>query len=341
MSNRRDFIKKTTLGTLAVSSVLGYSGFANSKEDEKEEVENPLKKTKKPIVISTWNHGLPANQETWKELKAGKSALDALEAGLKIPEADPNIRSVGYGGYPDREGKVTLDACIMDHNSNCGSVCFLQGIMHPISVAKRVLQNTPHVMLAGQGALQFALSEGFKEENLLTPESEKDWKKWLEDSKYKPVINIENHDTISMLMLDQDGNLAGGCTTSGAAWKMHGRVGDSPIIGAGLFLDNEVGAAAATGLGEAVIRTAGSAMVVELMRQGKSPFDACKEITERIYNKHKNHKDMEYLQVGFIALNKNGEHAGYSLRSGFNYAVSDDENGHRMEDAKFKMSWDK
>ncbi|MNK46246.1 N(4)-(Beta-N-acetylglucosaminyl)-L-asparaginase precursor [compost metagenome] len=229
----------------------------------------------------------------------------------------------------------------MDHNSNCGSVCFLQGIKHPISVAKRVLQNTPHVMLAGQGALQFALSEGFKEENLLTPESEKDWKKWLEDSKYKPVINIENHDTISMLMLDQDGNLSGGCTTSGAAWKMHGRVGDSPIIGAGLFLDNEVGAAAATGLGEAVIRTAGSAMVVELMRQGKSPFDACKEITERIYNKHKNHKDMEYLQVGFIALNKNGEYAGYSLRSGFNYAVSDDAKGHRMEDAKFKMSWDK
>ena len=169
MSNRRDFIKKTTLGTLAVSSVLGYSGFANSREDEKEEIENPLKKTKKPVVISTWNHGLPANQETWKELKAGKSALDALEAGMKIPEADPNVRSVGYGGYPDREGKVTLDACIMDHNSNCGSVCFLQGIMHPISVAKLVLQKTPHVMLAGQGALQFALSEGFKEENLLTP----------------------------------------------------------------------------------------------------------------------------------------------------------------------------
>lgn len=338
MSNRRDFIKKATLGTLAISSVLGLDAEAQNTENKKET--SSAKKAKKPVVISTWNHGLPANAETWKQLKAGKKALDAIEAGMKIPEADPNVRSVGYGGYPDREGKVTLDACIMDHNSNCGSVCFLEGIMHPISVAKRVLENTPHVMLSGSGALQFALSEGFKVENLLTPESEKDWRKWLEESKYKPVINIENHDTISMLMIDEDGNLAGGCTTSGAAWKMHGRVGDSPIIGAGLFLDNEVGAAAATGLGEAVIRTAGSAMVVELMRQGKSPFEACKEITERIYEKHKNHRDMEYLQVGFIALNKKGEHAGYSLRSGFNYAICDDEKGNRMEDAKFKMTWD-
>jgi N4-(beta-N-acetylglucosaminyl)-L-asparaginase len=267
----------------------------------------------------------------------GKSALEAIESGVKIPEGDPEVRSVGYGGFPDREGKVTLDACIMDHNSNCGSVSFLQNIKHPISVAKKVLQETPHVMLSGEGAKQFALAQGFQEENLLTPESEKDWKEWLEESKYKPVINTENHDTISMLVLDENGNLSGGCTTSGAAWKMHGRVGDSPIIGAGLFLDNEVGAAAATGLGEAVIRTAGSAMVVELMRQGKSPLEACKEIVERIYKKHKNHRDMEYLQVGFIALNKNGEYAGYSLRSGFNYAIYDTDNGNRMEDATFKI----
>jgi N4-(beta-N-acetylglucosaminyl)-L-asparaginase len=338
MSHRRDFIKKAALGTIGISTVLSCKELT-----EKEEISTKktvIKNQKKPLIISTWNHGLPANEETWKQLKNGKSSLDAIEAGMKIPEADPTIRSVGYGGFPDREGKVTLDACLMDYNSNCGSVSFLQGIKHPISVAKKVLQNTPHVMLSGQGALQFALSEGFVEENLLTPEAEKDWKKWLEESKYKPVINIENHDTISMLVIDEDGNISGGCTTSGAAWKMHGRVGDSPIIGAGLFLDNEVGAAAATGLGEAVIRTAGSAMVVELMRQGKTPFEACKEIVERIYNKHKNHKDMEYLQVGFIAVNKNGEHAGYSLRSGFNYAVYDEEKGSRMEDAQFKMSWD-
>jgi N4-(beta-N-acetylglucosaminyl)-L-asparaginase len=228
----------------------------------------------------------------------------------------------------------------MDHKSNCGSVSFLQEIKHPIAVAQKVLENTPHVMLSGKGAQDFALSQGFLKENLLTSESKKDWEEWLKKSKYKPVINMENHDTISMLVLDENGNLSGGCTTSGAAWKMHGRVGDSPIIGAGLFLDNEVGAAAATGLGEAVIRTAGSAMVVELMRQGKSPFDACKEIVERIYDKHKDHRDMEYLQVGFIAVNKNGDHGGYSLRSGFNYAVCDIENGNRMEDSQFKMSWD-
>lgn len=338
MSDRRNFMKKAALGTIGISTVFNCTPLVG-----KNTATIPVKpesQGRKPLVISTWNHGLPANEETWNQLKQGKSALDAIEAGMKIPEADPQVRSVGYGGFPDRDGKVTLDACIMDHNSDCGSVSFLQGIKHPISVAKLVLEKTPHVMLSGQGALQFALAEGFKVENLLTPESEADWKKWMEESKYKPVINIENHDTISMLVLDGNGNISGGCTTSGAAWKMHGRVGDSPIIGAGLFLDNDVGAAAATGLGEAVLRTAGSAMVVELMRQGKSPLEACKEIVERIYNKHKNHRDMEYLQVGFIALNKNGDYAGYSLRSGFNYAIYDETNGNRMEDAGFKLVWE-
>lgn len=338
MSDRRNFMKKAALGTIGISTLMSCKDLGV--ESTVVATDNSTKKVRKPLVISTWNHGLPANEETWNKLKNGASALDAIEAGMKIPEADPKVRSVGYGGFPDRDGKVTLDACIMDHNSDCGAVSFLQGIKHPISVAKLVLQKTPHVMLSGEGALEFALSEGFKEENLLTAESEADWKKWLEESKYKPVINMENHDTISMLVIDEDGNISGGCTTSGAAWKMHGRVGDSPIIGAGLFLDNEVGAAAATGLGEAVIRTAGSAMVVELMRQGKSPFEACKEIVERIYDKHKNHKDMEYLQVGFIAVNKNGEHAGYSLRSGFNYAIYDEAQGNRMEDATFKMEWE-
>ncbi|WP_223550639.1 isoaspartyl peptidase/L-asparaginase family protein [Aestuariivivens sp. NBU2969] len=337
MANRRDFIKKAALGSMGISAMVSCKELA--KDDEKTE---PLlvKKTQKPLIIATWKHGLPANEAAWKTLTNGGTGIDAVEAGVRVPEGDPNERSVGYGGLPDREGKVTLDACIMDANSNCGSVSFLQGIKHPISVARKVMEETPHVMLSGEGALQFALSQGFKEENLLTPKSEEDWKNWLKKSKYKPVINIENHDTISMLVLDDNGNLSGACTTSGAAWKMHGRVGDSPIIGAGLFLDNEVGAAAATGLGEAVIRTAGSAMVVEQMRMGKSPTEACKIIVERIYNKHKNHPDMEYLQVGFIAINKQGEHGGYSLRSGFDYAVYDKDNGNRMEDATYKMTWD-
>lgn len=337
MANRRKFIKSSALGTLGATALVG---FASREQGVVLNVPIPPKEVIKPLIISTWNHGISANEETWSHLKKGANPIDAIEAGLKIPEADPKIRSVGYGGFPDREGKVTLDACIMDYQSNCGAVSFLQGIKHPISVAKRVMQNTPHIMLSGKGAFQFAQSEGFKEENLLTEEAKKDWELWMEESKYKPVINTENHDTISMLVLDEQANISGGCTTSGAPWKMHGRVGDSPIIGAGLFLDNDIGAAAATGLGEAVIRTAGSAMVVELMRQGKSPSQACKEIVERIYHKHKNHKDMEYLQVGFIAINKNGEHGGYSLRSGFNYAVCDQEKGNRMENAQFKMAWE-
>lgn len=335
MSNRRSFIKKATLGSIGMSTINSWSSALTANQEKTAE-----KKLKKPLIISTWNHGFSANAEALKQLENGKPALDAIVSGVGVCEADPDNRSVGYGGLPDREGHVTLDACIMDHKSNCGSVSFLQEIKHPIAVAKKVLEETSHVMLSGKGAQDFALSQGFLKENLLTSESENDWKEWLKKSKYKPVINMENHDTISMLVLDENGDLSGGCTTSGAAWKMHGRVGDSPIIGVGLFLDNEVGAAAATGLGEAVIRTAGSAMVVELMRQGKSPFEACKEIVERIYNKHKNHKDMDYLQVGFIAVNKNGEHGGYSLRSGFNFAVYDSENGNRMEDSQFKMSWD-
>ena len=294
--------------------------------------------TVKPVVISTWNHGVPANEEAWKVLKAGGNALDAVELGVRTAEANPDIQTVGLGGFPDREGNVTLDACIMDHKSNCGAVSFLQHIKHPISVARRVMEKTPHIMLTGEGALQFALEQGFEKENLLTPASKKAYEEWLQKSNYKPIINIENHDTISMLALDQDGNLSGACTTSGAAWKMHGRVGDSPIIGAGLFLDNEVGAAAATGLGEAVIRTAGSAMVVELMRQGKSPYQACKEVVERIYNIHKNHSDLEYLQVGFIALNKNGEYGSYCLRPGFNFAIKNAFVDNELKNAQYKIN---
>ena len=225
----------------------------------------------------------------------------------------------------------------MDNKSNCGAVSFMQNIKHPISVARLVMEDTPHVMLSGKGAKEFAISKGFKEENLLTEESRKDWLKWKEKSKYRPVINIENHDTISMLLIDENKDLFGACTTSGAAWKMHGRVGDSPIIGAGLFLDNEVGAAAATGLGEAIIRTSGSSMVVELMRQGYSPYEACKSIVERISKIHKSSSDWEYLQVGFIAINKMGEHAGYSLRKGFDFAVYDNEKQNRLIKADYKI----
>ena len=326
MENRRNFLRKSALGTLGVSTVISCD---SSNKTSSEAVF--------PRIISTWNHGLDANKKAWEVLKNGQGGLSAVEEGVKVTEADPNVRSVGLGGYPDRDGIVTLDACIMDKNSNCGSVSYLQNIKHPISVARHVMEDTPHVMLSGSGALDFAISKGFEQENLLTEASKNDWIKWKEKSDYKPVINIENHDTISMLLIDKNRDLYGACTTSGAAWKMHGRVGDSPIIGAGLFLDNEVGAAAATGLGEAIIKTSGSAMVVELMRQGHSPLEACKTIVDRISKIHMNSPEWEYLQVGFIALNKNGEYAGYSLRKGFNFSLQDEINKDLLIDAKFQI----
>jgi isoaspartyl peptidase/L-asparaginase-like protein (Ntn-hydrolase superfamily) len=312
MTSRRKFIVKSLFGSSLLSGAFPLSTLADAPKS--------APAVKKPVVVSTWNHGLPANEAAWKILAANGRALDAVEAGVRVPEADPEITTVGYGGFPDREGKVTLDACIMDEQGNCGSVAFLQHIMHPISVARQVMEKTPHIMLVGEGALQFALSQGFKKENLLTPVAEKAWKEWLKTANYKPLINVENHDTISMLALDAAGNLSGACTTSGAAWKMHGRVGDSPIIGAGLYVDNEVGGACATGLGEAVIKMVGSHLVVELMRQGHSPAKACELAVERIIRKQKNYKD---LQVGFLALNKQGEWGAYSIHPGFNYAIHD------------------
>lgn len=288
-----------------------------------------------PIVISTWDFGVAANAEAWKVLKEGGRSLDAVEQGVWVPEADPANQTVGLGGFPDRDGKVTLDACIMDEKGNCGSVAALEHIVHPISVARRVMEKTPHVMLVGEGALQFALEQGFKKEDLLTPQSEKAWKEWLKTSQYKPVINIENksfaprklpgnqynHDTIGMLALDSKGNLSGACTTSGMAFKLRGRVGDSPIIGAGLYVDNEVGAATSTGVGEEVIRNVGSFLVVELMRQGYRPEEACKEAVMRIIRKKP--ETAKEIQVGFLALNKKGEYGAYAIQKGFSFAVCD------------------
>lgn len=315
MSNRRDFIKLSALASAGV-----FVGELSAKEKETGVI-NPIPGTK-PIVLSTWKFGLKANEGAWEILSKNGRALDAVEAGVKITEADPEERSVGYGGRPDRDGKVTLDACIMDDNANIGSVACLENIKHAISVARAVMEKTPHVMLVGEGAFQFALSQGFPKENLLVPASENEWKEWLKTSNYKPIVNIENHDTIGMIALDAAGNLSGACTTSGMAYKMHGRVGDSPIIGAGLYVDNEIGAATATGHGEEVIRIAGCHLVVELMRQGRSPEEACKEAVSRVVklsaNRKKNLKD---IQVGFIALNKKGEYGSYCVQSGFNYAV--------------------
>src|SRR5690349_4719422 len=326
---RRNFLRSALLASASL-----WAGSAFSQSGRKTATKGPAKN--KPLVLSTWAPNVKANAEAWKTLAAGGRAIDAVEAGVRIPEADPEDQSVGYGGLPDRDGHVTLDACIMDEQGNCGSVAGLEYIMHPISVARLVMEKTPHVMLVGDGALQFALENGFKKENLLTKESEKAWKEWLKTAKYAPVMNIENklyqkaaptklpgnqynHDTIGMLAIDAKGNISGACTTSGMAYKLHGRVGDSPIIGAGLYVDNEIGGATSTGVGEEVVRNVGSFLVVELMRQGYSPEDACKEAVMRIIRKKP--ETAKNIQVGFLALNKKGEYGAYAIQQGFSYAV--------------------
>jgi L-asparaginase/N4-(beta-N-acetylglucosaminyl)-L-asparaginase len=275
-----------------------------------------------PVVISTWPHGMAANEEAWRILSKGGDALDAVEAGVMVPEADPEVRSVGYGGLPDEECRVTLDACIMGPDGNCGSTAFVEGYKHPISIARRVMEDTDHVMIVGRGAEEFARRIGFKRGDLLTDEARKAWIKWKSGMSSRDDWfpgSEDDHDTIGMVAMDASGNLAGACTTSGLAFKIHGRVGDSPIIGSGMYVDNEVGAAAATGRGEAVIKTCGSFLVVENMRRGMNPEKACRSALERIASRHGGKVD---FQVGYIAVNKRGETGAFSLTEGFSYALA-------------------
>lgn len=307
---RRKFLKSSTIAT---AGLISSPILASCKEENKSIISENNRV--QPIVIATWNVE-NATSKAWEVLKSGGSSLDAVEQGVMIEEADVKNQSVGKGGRPDRDGNVTLDACIMDSEGNCGAVLCIENIVHPISVARKVMEDTPHVMLAGKGAEQFAYEKGFKKENLLTEKSKQEWLEWKKTAQYKPIVNIENHDTIGMLAIDNNGNISGACTTSGMAYKIAGRVGDSPIIGAGLFVDNEVGGATATGVGEEVVRTVGSFLIVELMRQGKSPQEACEEGVRRIIKKNKNKLD---FQIGFIAINKKGETGGYCIQPGFSY----------------------
>jgi len=270
-----------------------------------------------PMVrsISTWRT-TEANLKAGLLLDKGIDGLTAAVEGVAVEEENPKNSTVGYGGAPDRTGKVTLDACVMNHLGDCGAVIAVENIVNVARLAKDVMEKTPHVMLAGKGAQDFAISEGYKQTDLLTEKSKEDWKKWLESEEYKPIINIENHDTIGMLCLDKNNNISGACTTSGLAYKMRGRVGDSPIIGSGLFIDNKIGGAVATGLGEEVVKTVGSFLVVELMRQGKSPQEACEIAVKRIVSSNSQENK---FQVAYIAMNKNGDVGSYSIEPGFTY----------------------
>jgi N4-(beta-N-acetylglucosaminyl)-L-asparaginase len=334
MTNRREF--------------LGYAGMAATVLATKSLSASEKWASTKPLVVSTWDFGVAANQAAWQVLSRGGRAIDAVEAGARVPEADMKNHSVGRAGYPDRDGHVSLDASIMDEKGNCGAVAALEYIAHPISVARRVMEKTPHVLLVGEGALQFALAEGFPKETLLTPESEQAWHDWLKTEKYQPVSNSEktsygsapsgtpgdkhNHDTLGILAIDAAGHLSGACTTSGMAFKMRGRVGDSPIIGAGLYVDDEVGAATSTGVGEEVIRNVGSFLVVELMRQGRSPQQACEEAVRRIVKRRP--EASKSLQVGFLALDKHGDVGAFAIQKGFSYARCDNSKTDLITQAK-------
>jgi len=336
MLNRRKFLKLSAITAPLIAA--------------KRSLASGLEGTVKPIVISTWDSGMAVNAEAWKILSANGRALDAVEAGAMHIENEINC-CVGLGGYPDRDGIVTLDSCIMDEHANCGAVAGIERIKHPVSVARKVMEKTPHVILVGAGAQQFALENGFTlESGELSDDAKKAYTQWLRTSEYKPVINIENkktngpfapnffedgtanHDTMGLVAMDAMNNLSGAVTTSGMAFKLHGRVGDSPIIGAGLFVDNETGAATSSGTGEEVIRICGTHLVVEFMRQGFSPEMACKKAVERIVKRDR--AKAKTLQVGFLALNKKGQYGAYAIQKGFVFSVKSG-NENQIHQSKF------
>jgi N4-(beta-N-acetylglucosaminyl)-L-asparaginase len=334
--NRRKFLSLPLFG---IPFAFGFRATAQ----ERVELRSSMR-VRVPAIVSTWDSGIQANAAGWPLLAKGGAPLDAVEAAGRAAEAEPSC-CVGLDAFPDRDGKVSLDACIMDGNGDCGAVSYLERIKHPVSVARKVMETTPHVLLSGVGAQQFALANRFPlESGELSTEAEREWKKWLEKSEYKPVVNIErlrergpmsqaapyffddgtpNHDTMGTIAVGADGKLAGMVTTSGMAFKMHGRVGDSPIIGAGLFVDNEVGAATSSGVGEEVIRICGTHTVVEQMRMGRSPERACREAVRRIV-KRDPAKAKEF-QVGFVALSKRGEIGAFAIQKGFTFSVTNAE----------------
>ncbi|WP_019832352.1 N(4)-(beta-N-acetylglucosaminyl)-L-asparaginase [Sphingomonas sp. PR090111-T3T-6A] len=283
------------------------------------------------VVASTWDFGRAANQAAFARLTAGGNPLDAVEAGAKVPEADPDNHSVGYGGYPDRDGHVTLDAIIMDEDGRVGAVAAIEDVVHAISAARLVMERTPHTLLVGEGATRFALEQGMPRAKLLTPEAEKAWRDWLKTARYQPIANIENrlpgppgsalnHDTLGIMVRAADGRIAAACTTSGMAFKMRGRVGDSPQAGCGLFVEKRVGAAVSSGVGEEVTRIAGTSRVVASMRAGLSPQAACEEAVRHIAALRG--EAIKGMQVGFLALGATGEVGAYALVPGFTYAVT-------------------
>ncbi|MBC8426314.1 isoaspartyl peptidase/L-asparaginase [bacterium] len=312
MINRRDFLKATAIGPVAF-------GLERAIAEE-------LPQSDGPLVVSTWAFGAVANEAAWARLDPGAPALDAVIDGVAVAEADPDNHYVGLGGYPDCDGHVTLDACVMDQRGEAGAGARPGDAGHPAAGARGGMDRTPPAMPGGAGAKRFAPHAGFPAQPPLTTGAAAPRRQKRDEvGSYKPEINAESHDTISMLAIDRGGDLSGACTTSGMKWKMSGRVGDSPIIGAALFVDNAVGAACATGLGEAVMKTCGSFLVVENMRRGMGPEAACRDALQRIADTNPHSAE---LQVGYIALTRDGRVGGHAIQPGFSFAVRD---GERVE----------
>jgi N4-(beta-N-acetylglucosaminyl)-L-asparaginase len=303
---RRSFIQKVALAG-SIPALLPGASLASEKTF------NNIKN--EPIAICTWNFE-QANHTAGKALNKGENALDAAILAAQVEEENPENNTVGLGGTPDRNGQVTLDACVMDHQGNCGAVLAVENVIHVTALAKDVMMKTPHVMLSGKGAEQFAKEQNYPITPLLTTKSKAAWEKWKKTSTYQPIINIENHDTIGVLCRDKNGNISGACSTSGLGYKMKGRIGDSPIIGSGLFVDNEIGGAVATGMGEEVVKTVGSFLIVELIRQGRTPQQACDEAIKRIIKKQQGTPN---FQVAYLAIDKSGNVGASAIHKGFSY----------------------
>ncbi|MGE3163953.1 MAG: N(4)-(beta-N-acetylglucosaminyl)-L-asparaginase [Planctomycetota bacterium] len=313
---RRDFLK---WGAIAGAGAFLGEGADLSAREQQDTRPDDTAASQPGTIISTWNHGLAANAVAAQILLVGGRALDAVERGVMVSEADPNVTSVGRGGLPNADGIMELDAAIMDGDKlEAGAVAGLRGFLHPIAVARKVMTETPHVLLVGEGARRFALRQGFEETELLTPDAAKAWREWQQSSEKKPLSPKDDHDTIGMIALDRSGSMAASCTTSGAAWKLPGRVGDSPLIGHGLYCDSQVGGAAATGLGEEVIKVCGSYQVVEFMRQGATPEEAIRRVLERVIART---PESRSRFVGFVALRRDGEVGFMSTTRGFQAAV--------------------
>lgn len=314
-----------------------------------------------PFLLTTWSFGPVGNDAAYPILARGGDALDAVVHAASVIESDPTIDSVGVGGLPDYDGEVSLDACVMTDPNRAGAVAFIRHYPNPAAIARRVMEKTIHITLAGDGAEEFAAREGFARATLLTPEARRVWEQWRADpdgidrDKYKgwlPPRNVEelrpvirapgavaagparaapgagSHDTVGILALDARGRLAGACSTSGMAFKVPGRVGDSPIIGQGLYVDQRAGAATATGTGELITGVCGSFLIVEQMRRGASPLDAILEALGRIRDRF---ALREEHQVAFLAVNPKGEWASAALRPGFHHTFTDSK-GSRVED---------